>query len=97
MVAVAGAFVFVWAIHWVYIGGIAHLTKKRFFFGIVFLAGSVVIGNAYLRQQWLRYVRQSALTEVKTFVTRSLDFDSAASAAISFIKEVELVSRGYRM
>ncbi len=96
-VAVVSAFVLAWAVHWVYVEGVAHLTRKRFFLAVVFLAGVVVVGNAYIRQQWLRYVRQSALTEVRTFVTRSHDFDSAASASIAFIKEVELVSRGYRM
>lgn len=80
-----------------YLGGIAHLTKKRFVFGVVLVAAAVFVGHAYIRQQWLRYVRQSALTEVRAFVTRSHDFDSAASASIAFIKEVELVSRGYRM
>ncbi|CAK7228351.1 hypothetical protein SBRCBS47491_006874 [Sporothrix bragantina] len=97
VVAVASAFVLSWAVRWVYLGGIAHLTKKRFVFGLVLLAGAVIIGNAYMRQQWLRYLRQSALTEVRAFVSRSHDFDSAASASIAFIKEVELVSRGYRI
>ncbi|CAK7202744.1 hypothetical protein SEUCBS139899_005471 [Sporothrix eucalyptigena] len=97
VVAVASAFVLSWAIRWVYLGGIAHLTKKRFVFGLVLVAAAVIVGNAYMRQQWLRYLRQSALSEIRAFVTRSHDFDSAASASIAFIKEVELVSRGYRI
>lgn len=97
VVAVASAFVFSWTIRWVYLGGIAQLTKKSIVFGLALLVGAIVIGNAYIRQRWLLYLRQSALSEVRAFVARSHDFDSAASASIAFIKEVELVSRGYRM
>ncbi|CAK7263181.1 hypothetical protein SEPCBS119000_000351 [Sporothrix epigloea] len=97
IVAVTSAFVFSWTVRWVYRGGIAHLTKKTIVFGLIVLAGAVVVGNAYIRQQWLLYLRNSALAEVRAFVARSHDFDSAASASIAFIKEVELVSRGYRI
>ncbi|CAK7566610.1 MAG: hypothetical protein SEPTF4163_004558 [Sporothrix epigloea] len=97
VVAVASAFVFSWTIRWVYLGGIAQLTKKSIVFGLALLVGAIVIGNAYIRQRWLLYLRQSALSEVRAFVARSHDFDSAASASIAFIKEVELVSRGYRI
>ncbi|KIH86728.1 proliferating cell nuclear antigen [Sporothrix brasiliensis 5110] len=97
VVAVTSAFGLSWAVRWVYLGGIAHLTKKRFVFGLVFVATAVFVGHAYIRQQWLRYIRQSALVEVRSFVAKSHDFDSAASASIAFIKEVELVSRGYRI
>lgn len=94
---VASAYVLVWSVSWICSGGFVHLTKKRVIFGVLFLTAGAVVGHACLRQQRLRYVRHAGLSETRTFVTRSQDFDSAASAAISFIKEVELVSRGYRL
>jgi hypothetical protein len=55
------------------------------------------LSHAFIRQQWLRYLRRQALSDVTTFVAKSQDFDSASSAALALIQEVELVSRGYRM
>jgi hypothetical protein len=82
---------------WIHSGGYAHLTKKRVAFSALLLLAVGAVSQAYLRQQWLRYLRTQALAEVTTFVARSQDFDSASSAALSLIQEVELVSRGYRM
>ncbi|KAH6650120.1 Mysoin-binding motif of peroxisomes-domain-containing protein [Chaetomium tenue] len=93
----AAALVVAWVARWVYSGGYAHLTKKRVSFTALVLVAVAVVSQAYLRQQWLRYLRNQALGEVTTFVARSQDFDSASSAAISLIQEVELVSRGYRL
>jgi len=93
----AAALVVAWVVRWVYSGGYAHLTKKRVSFSALILVAVAVVSQAYLRQQWLRYLRDQALAEVTTFVARSQDFDSASSAALSLIQEVELVSRGYRM
>ena len=93
----AAALVVAWVARWLYSGGYAHLTKKRVSFTALVLVAVGVVSQAYLRQQWLRYLRNQALGEVTTFVARSQDFDSASSAAMSLIQEVELVSRGYRM
>jgi len=97
VVTAVGAIAVAFLISWAYEGGYSHLTKKRFFFAIGLIAVATVLAHAYIRQQWLRYVRESALKEMTTFVTRSQDFDSASSAAVALIQEVELVSRGYRM
>jgi hypothetical protein len=93
----AAALVMAWMVRWVYSGGYAHLTKKRVVFSAVVLVAVAVVSQAYVRQQWLRYLRNQALNEVTTFISRSQDFDSASSAALSLIQEVELVARGYRM
>ncbi|KAL2270078.1 hypothetical protein VTJ83DRAFT_2262 [Remersonia thermophila] len=82
---------------WLYSGGYEHLTKKRVAFSALLLLAVGAVSHAYLRQQWLRYLRTQALAEVTTFVSRTQDFDSASSAALSLIQEVELVSRGYRI
>jgi hypothetical protein len=93
----AAALVVAWMVRWVYSGGYENLAKKRVAFSGVVLAAVVVVAQVYVRQQWLRYLRNQALAEVITFTSKSQDFDSASSAALSLIQEVELVSRGYRM
>ncbi|KAK3694721.1 Mysoin-binding motif of peroxisomes-domain-containing protein [Podospora appendiculata] len=93
----AGALTMAWILSWVYYGGYSNLTRKRVVFGAVVLIGAGLLAHVYIRQQWLRYLRDQALAEVTTFVSRSQDFDSASAAALSLIQEVELVSRGYRI
>ncbi|GAB1310979.1 Vezatin [Madurella fahalii] len=93
----AAALVVAWVVSWIYSGGYAHLTKKRVTFGAAVLVAIGLVSHVYLRQQWLRQLRNQALTEATTFVSRSQDFDSATSAALLLIQEVELVSRGYRI
>ncbi|KAK4105325.1 hypothetical protein N658DRAFT_512806 [Parathielavia hyrcaniae] len=93
----AAALVVAWMVKWAYSGGYSHLTKKRVVFSAAFLVAVAVVSQAYFRQQWLRYLRDQALDEVTTFVSKSQDFDSACSAALALIQEVELVSRGYRI
>ncbi|KAM7224292.1 Vezatin [Rhypophila decipiens] len=97
LVTAVGAVLVAWIISWVYTGGYSHLTKKRVIFAAFLLVATVLVGNVYVRQRWLKYLRDQALAEVNTFVSRSQDFDSASSAALSLIQEVELVSRGYRL
>ncbi|KAK3310510.1 Mysoin-binding motif of peroxisomes-domain-containing protein [Chaetomium strumarium] len=93
----AAALVVAWMLRWVCSGGYAHLTKKRVVFLAVVLIAVAGVSQAYIRQHWLRHLRYQALMEMASFVSRSQDFDSAASAALSLVQEVELVSRGYRI
>lgn len=86
-----------WVASWVYSEGLSHLAKKRILFTVGLVVVAVVLSHAYIRQQWLRYLREQAMTEITAFVSRSQDFDSASSAAVALVQEVELVSRGYRM
>lgn len=92
-----GALSVAWFISWLYGGGIANLTKKRVVVFIVVFAGAGLASQAYIRQQWLRYVRGQTLAEMSTFVSKAQDFDSVSSAAVALVQEVELVSRGYRL
>jgi hypothetical protein len=73
------------------------MAEKRVIFAAVLLVAGGFLSQIYIRQQWLRYLRNQTLAEVTAFVTKSQDFDSASSAALALIQEVELVSRGYRM
>jgi hypothetical protein len=93
----SGALVLAWLVSWVYSGSYSHLSKKRVLVTAGLLVVAAVLSHAYVKQQWLRYLREQAVEEVSTFVSRSQDFDSASSAAAALIQEVELVSRGYRM
>lgn len=97
LLTAVGALGLAWFISWLYGGGITSLTKKKVVIFVVVFAVAGVASQAYIRQQWLRYVREQTLTEISTFVSKAQDFDSASSAAVALIQEVELVSRGYRL
>ncbi|CAN8099607.1 unnamed protein product [Discula destructiva] len=86
-----------WFISWLYSGGIANLTKKRVVVFVAVFAVAGVASQAFIRQQWLRWVRDQTLVEISTFVSKAQDFDSVSIAAVALIQEVELVSRGYRL
>ncbi|CCC06487.1 unnamed protein product [Sordaria macrospora k-hell] len=93
----AGALVVALGIRWLCLGGYTRLTKKGVLVTVVVAVAVGLVAHLYIRKQWLRYVRNKALAEVATFVAKSQDWDSATSAALSLIQEVELVSRGYRL
>ncbi|KAH7163260.1 Mysoin-binding motif of peroxisomes-domain-containing protein [Dactylonectria estremocensis] len=79
---------------WVVENGV---TRKRLIFLLLLCAASVLLGQVYMRRQWLRYRRSQSLSEITTFIENSHSHDSASGAALSLIQEVELVSRGYRI
>jgi hypothetical protein len=68
-------------------------------FTIVFglLVAAAILGQANLRRRWLHNLRQQNIAETTKCLGHSQDLDSAITAALSLIQEVELVSRGYRM
>jgi hypothetical protein len=50
-----------------------------------------------MRRQQAKLTYELALSELRRFLRSSSEFDSMASSALSFIFEVELVGRGYRL
>jgi hypothetical protein len=56
-----------------------------------------VVSYAYMRRQWLQYLRQQTLAEISEFIVKGQEFDAAAGGALALVQEVELISRGYRM
>ncbi|KAJ3504663.1 hypothetical protein NM208_g16304 [Fusarium decemcellulare] len=76
---------------WVVESGV---TRKRLIFLLILCAAAVLLGQVYMRRQWLRYRRSQSLSEITAFIEKSHGFDSASGAALSLIQEVELVSRG---
>jgi hypothetical protein len=57
----------------------------------------MLVSPVYFKRKYLRVRRTQTMENVTAFVSISQQFDSAVSAAISLVQEVELVSRGYRM
>ena len=58
------AFALAWLIHWTRGGGDSVAGKGRMFIFLAFLVGFTVISYAYMRRQWLQYLRQQSLAEV---------------------------------
>ncbi|KAK7427670.1 hypothetical protein QQZ08_005776 [Neonectria magnoliae] len=79
---------------WVVESGI---TRKRLVFFIFLCVAGILLGQIYMRRQWLRYRRSQSLSEITAFIENSHSQDSTSGAALSLIQEVELVSRGYRI
>ena len=52
---------------------------------------------AYSRRQRLHNLRVQAVEVASSFTSTAQNFDAAASAIMTLIQEVELVSRGYRV
>lgn len=98
-VAVTASFAFAtaWLIHWMKGGAFSTAGKGRMMGFLIIISALAIISYAYMRRQWLQYLRQQTLSEISGFVAKSHDFDLATSGALSLIQEVELVSRGYRM
>lgn len=97
LLTAVGALGLAWFISWLYGGGITNLTKKRVVVFVFVFSVAGVASQAYIRQQWLRHVREQTLAEMSAFVSKAQDFDSVSSAAVALVQEVELVSRGYRL
>jgi hypothetical protein len=91
------AFALAWLINWARGGGTSVAGKGRVVVVSVLLVVVAAILYAYVRRQWLQYLRQQTLSEASEFVAKAQEFDSAVAGALTLVQEVELVSRGYRM
>jgi hypothetical protein len=59
-----------------------------------------VVGSllyAYARRQMLKSLRKQAVTGVTSFVSAMQEYESTSATLLTFIQEVELVSKGYRL
>lgn len=56
-----------------------------------------VLFYVFARRQWLKHLRHQAVNDTAMFISNAQGFDSAASASVVFVQEVELVSKEYRM
>ncbi len=91
------AFILAWSIHWIRSAGRIHLSGWRIC--LTLSTAVMMFGGLYalLRRQWLHYVRAQAVETASSLTASAQNFDAAAAAALTWIQEVELVSRGYRM
>lgn len=87
-------FSLVWTIKWVLDGkyGLTRILTSLLILPVLFF-----VSQAYIRRQWLHYLRQQALSETSEFATKAQEYDQVVGAAMTLVQEVELVSRGYRM
>ncbi|KAI0385782.1 Mysoin-binding motif of peroxisomes-domain-containing protein [Hypomontagnella monticulosa] len=83
-------------VRWFSFGGFT-LTWKRLLASGVVISLVLLVTRAYVRRQILRNIQKQGLVEASTFFSLSREYDSANSAALNFIMEVELVARGYRL
>ena len=91
------SFAIVWLLHWTRSGPGSGINFQRAAVFVAFLLAVAVVFYAFAKRQWLKYLRHQAVEGASELVGNAQAFDSAASASIVFIQEVELVSRGYRM
>ncbi|KAL1970580.1 hypothetical protein VTN77DRAFT_4224 [Rasamsonia byssochlamydoides] len=97
VVTAATSFSIVWLIHWGRSRNGPGLNPRRVVVLLILLPLIGVIFYAFARRQWLKFVRHQAVQAASLFIGNAQSFDSAASASVVFIQEVELVSRGYRI
>lgn len=91
------AFALAWLIHWAKGGSNSTAGKGRMFVLLTVIIVLAITSYAYMRRQWLQYLRQQNLSEISAFIIKAHDFDTVTAGALTLVQEVELVSRGYRM
>ncbi|KGY15674.1 proliferating cell nuclear antigen (pcna) [Paracoccidioides brasiliensis Pb03] len=94
----AGAsFSVVWILHWARSRQGSDWNVWRICVLVVLLLAVAISFYAFAKRQWLKYLRRQAVDVASVLVANAQSFDSAASASVILIQEVELVSRGYRL
>lgn len=93
----AVAFVLVFLIHWARNGRTGFVSKSRVALALTVFTVVGVIGYAYIRRQWLKFLRRHAVGAASTLTANWQAFEVSSSSALSFIQEVELVSKGYKL
>jgi hypothetical protein len=97
MITATTSFTVAWLIHWSRSQDGSGLNPRRVLVLLILLPMVGIVFYAFAKRQWLKYVRHQAIEAATAFIGNAQGFDSAASASLVFIQEVELVSRGYRM
>lgn len=91
------AFAVAYTVRWLHVADFVYPSTS----GIVpalSLLGIVIVAMAYYSAgHWLLQAQTRAIESAVALTTNMRDLDSAASAGIALVQEVELVSRGYSM
>ena len=91
------SFTIAWFLNWGRPGADLGLSSRRLGLLVLLVPLLGMALYAFARRQWLKYLRHQAVQAATSLVSNAQGFDSAASASVVFIQEVELVSRGYQM
>ena len=91
------AFAMAWSAHMARIFARSYSSNLASY--ILYLILAIFLSSLFiiLRRQWLLHIRNEAISAASSLVANAQSFDAIASATITLIQEVELVSRGYRM
>ncbi|RMY70723.1 hypothetical protein D0863_05613 [Hortaea werneckii] len=93
----ACAFALVYLIHWARSGQSSFLSHGRVALALTVFALVAFVGYAYVRRQWLKFLRRNAVAAITTLTSNWQAFEISCSSALGFIQEVELVSKGFRL
>lgn len=97
IVTASTSFSIAWLLHWGRSRAGPGFNSRKVVVLLILVPVLGVLFYAFAKRQWLKYLRHQAVDVAATFIGNAQGFDSAASASVVFIQEVELVSRGYRM
>lgn len=97
IVTASTSFSIAWLLHWSRPRSGTGINPRKVGILLVLVPVLGVLFYTFAKRQWLKYMRHQAVDAATTFVSNAQAFDSAASASVVFIQEVELVSRGYRI
>ncbi|KAH2902273.1 hypothetical protein KXW22_009266 [Aspergillus fumigatus] len=97
VVTASTSFSIAWLVHWSRSRTGSGFNPRKVGVLLVLVPVLGVLFYAFVRRQWLKYLRHQAVDAAVVFISNAQSFDSAASASVVFIQEVELVSRGYRI
>ncbi|KAL4806905.1 Mysoin-binding motif of peroxisomes-domain-containing protein [Aspergillus unguis] len=96
-VTASTSFSIAWLLHWSRPRTGTGINPRKVGVLLVLVPVLGVLFYAFARRQWLKYLRHQAVDAAVLLIGNAQGFDSATSASVVFIQEVELVSRGYRM
>ncbi|KAJ5545729.1 hypothetical protein N7494_003314 [Penicillium frequentans] len=97
IVTATTSFSIAWLLHWGRSRNGSGINPRRVGVLLILVPVLGLVFYAFAKRQWLKYLRHQAVEAAGTFIGNAQGFDSAASASVVFIQEVELVSRGYRI
>ena len=88
------AFFLVLLLHWL---RNTRIRSGRFLMILFCFGAATALSYAYLRRQWLQYLRTQAVNSASALTTNLQAFEQSSAATLSLIQEVELVAKGYKI
>ncbi|KAK3111948.1 hypothetical protein LTR53_012299, partial [Teratosphaeriaceae sp. CCFEE 6253] len=82
------AFALVYIIHWARSSRGGFISRGRVALALAIFGVLASLGYAYIRRQWLKFLRRQAVTTASAMTVNWQAFEVSTSAALSFIQEV---------